>query len=311
MPVFSVLDRVAGVTVADPVLARLTAVANRVPGAARDVLHGVWLGHPLHPVVAQVPLGTWLSAAVLDVVAMLAPDGATRAAADRSAASLLAAGLAGVPLAALPGVTDWARLHPEQQRIGAVHAATNSIAVTLVTASILQRRRGRRAAGRALGLAGVSVAGLAAGMGGHLAFRHAAGPNHAEDVPHRTGEHWTPIDRLELLPDHVPQRRMVGGTPVVAVRRGDDVAVLADTCSHLSGPLSDGSLTDDGRCLVCPWHGSTFDLDDGSVRHGPATAPQPWFDVRIGDGLVEARVRTPEQDAGARRLGEAAAPAHP
>jgi len=57
---------------------------------------------------------------------------------------------------------------------------------------------------------------------------------------------------------------------------------------------------------VCPWHGSAFDLDDGSVRHGPATAPQPRFEVRIADGLVTARVRRPEQEAGTgtRRLGE-------
>jgi nitrite reductase/ring-hydroxylating ferredoxin subunit len=183
------------------------------------------------------------------------------------------------------------------------------VATGLVVASLVQRARGRRLAGRLLGLAGVSVAGLSAGMGGHLAYRFAAGANHAEDVPHRTDEHWSPVERLDLLPDRTPQRRVLGGTPVVVVRRGDDVSVLADACSHLSGPLSDGTLSADGACVVCPWHGSAFDLDDGSVRHGPATAPQPGFDVRIADGVVEARVRLPEQQlGGGRRLGEVTQP---
>jgi nitrite reductase/ring-hydroxylating ferredoxin subunit len=73
------------------------------------------------------------------------------------------------------------------------------------------------------------------------------------------------------------------------------VTVLADHCSHLSGPLHEGELVDDSGvdCIVCPWHGSSFVLDDGSVRHGPATAPQPGFDVQVRDGVVRARVRPP------------------
>src|SRR5690242_16599274 len=303
MHLFSVLDRVAAVTSADPVLQRLAGAVTRLPAGARDLLHGVWLGHPLHPVVAQLPVGAWMSAAALDVVAAVAPDGATREGAERSAALLLGVGLASVPAAALPGAADWSQLHPDQQRVGALHATTNVVATSLVIASLVQRRRGRRVLGRALGLAGVSIAGLAAGMGGHLSYRYAAGANHAEDVPHRSDEHWLTVDRLELLPDGRPQRRVLGTTPVVVVRRGDRVSVLADACSHLSGPLSDGTVED--GCIVCPWHGSTFDLDDGSVRHGPATAPQPRFDVRIGEGVVEARVRAPEQEnGGVRRLGE-------
>lgn len=306
MPVFSVLDRAAAVRAADPVLQRAAALVGRLPTAVRDVLHGVWLGHPLHPVVAQAPVGAWLGAAVLDGVAAFSPPGPMRDGAERSARTLLTTGLLAVPAAALPGAADWAQLHPEQRRVGAVHAVTNTVATTLLAASLVQRHRGRASSGRLLGLLGVGVAGLAAGMGGHLSYRYAAGANHAESVPHRTDHHWHPVDRLELLPDRQPVRHTLGGTPVVVVRRDDDVSVLADACSHLSGPLSEGSLDDD--CLVCPWHGSAFRLADGSVRHGPATAPQPRFDVRVADGLVEARVRETEQDAGHRRLGEVVTP---
>ena len=74
------------------------------------------------------------------------------------------------------------------------------------------------------------------------------------------------------------------------MRSGDDAHVLADTCPHLAAPMSDGELVD-GE-LVCPWHGSTFRLDDGAVVHGPATAPLPCFETRVVDGALEARVRT-------------------
>jgi nitrite reductase/ring-hydroxylating ferredoxin subunit len=288
MPVFTPLDRLGTVTALDPTLRRLSATVTRLPAAVRDALHGVWLGHPLHPALAQVPVGAWLAAAVLDGAAAVAPSAAVRAGAERSARVLLATGLLSAPVAALPGVADWSGLHPEQQRIGAVHALTNTAATCLFAASLVQRRRGRAAAGRALGMLGVAVAGSAAGIGGHLAYRHAAGPNHAEHVPHRTDGRWHVVDRLELLPDRMPAQYVIGGTTAVVVRRGDEVGILADACSHLGGPLTEGSLEDD--TLVCPWHGSAFRLDDGTVRHGPATAPQPRFDVRVTDGVVEARI---------------------
>jgi len=76
----------------------------------------------------------------------------------------------------------------------------------------------------------------------------------------------------------------------VAVRSGGEVRVLADRCSHLSGPLSEGELAGrdlDGGCLTCPWHGSMFRVEDGSVARGPATAPQPAFQVREVGGALQ------------------------
>ncbi len=72
--------------------------------------------------------------------------------------------------------------------------------------------------------------------------------------------------------------------PLLVLRRGGTVNVLSDRCSHLSGPLHEGELED--GCVVCPWHGSTFRLADGSVRRGPATAPVPAFDTRVSSGRV-------------------------
>jgi nitrite reductase/ring-hydroxylating ferredoxin subunit len=77
---------------------------------------------------------------------------------------------------------------------------------------------------------------------------------------------------------------------VVAIRTGGAVYVLADRCSHMSGPLADGELADGelaGGCLRCPWHGSVFRVADGSVVRGPATAPQPAFQTREIGGAIQ------------------------
>lgn len=296
MDLGSAVDRLASLTSLDPVVDRAGALANALPPGVRDALHGTWLGHPLHPALAQVPVGAWLSSSVLDLVAAGLPDDVTlgrRAGLQHAASVLVATGLVTVPAAAAAGFVDWAQLHPGQKRVGAVHAAANVVGAGLFAASLVARVRGRHGRGRLLGLLGVAVAGASAGIGGHLSYRLAAGANHAEDVGHLAPSGWTSVGRLDDLPDRAPARREVGGVPVVVVRTGGEVRALADACSHLSGPLSDGDVTTAGGadCVVCPWHGSTFRLDDGAVVHGPATAPQPVFDARVVEGMVSVRLR--------------------
>jgi nitrite reductase/ring-hydroxylating ferredoxin subunit/uncharacterized membrane protein len=295
MAMTEIIDRTARVHALDPVASRLTGLAGKVPAGLKDLLHGVWLGHPLHPVLAQIPVGAWLSASILDVLAVTISDDERRAGVERSAEALLATGLAAVPATAAAGSADWSALHPEQQRIGLVHASANIVAATLLTASLVERRRGRQARGRLLGLFGISAATAGAAIGGHLSYRWASGANHAEQVPHTTPGDWTELGRLGEFDQRTPTRRTVGETPVMVVRRGSTMSVFADTCSHLGGPLSQGQVVEEGHvdCIVCPWHGSTFSLEDGSVVHGPATSPQPVFDVQLRDGVVLARVRPP------------------
>ena len=83
-------------------------------------------------------------------------------------------------------------------------------------------------------------------------------------------------------------RRTISDVDLLVIRRGNHVDVLADTCSHLGASLSEGTFrAHSGQgCVVCPWHGSTFQLSDGTVAHGPATAPIPHFDARVSDGVV-------------------------
>jgi nitrite reductase/ring-hydroxylating ferredoxin subunit len=244
------------------------------PGRVRDALHGVWLGHPLHPVLAQVPVGTWLSASLLDAWPGGAPGMAT------ASRRLVLAGLAASVPAALAGSADWSEQHEQQMRVGVVHALANTAAVACYAASaaVPARAKGLRLSG----LVAVAAGGL---LGGHIAFRQAAGANQAEPVPHLTAPGWLDLMPVTELADGKPARRMLGEVPVVVIHDRGRIHVLADRCSHLSGPLSDGGYQD--GCLTCPWHGSTFRISDGTVARGPATAPQPVFRTRVTNGTVQ------------------------
>ena len=261
-------------------LDRLTAPVQRAarmlpPGRVRDALHGVWLGHPLHPVLVQLPVGTWLSASLLD----------TRPGYEAASRRLALAGVAASLPAALAGAADWSEQHEQQMRVGLVHGLANTAAIALYAASATAPAR----PAKRLRLAGLAAAAIGGFIGGHLAYRQSAGANQAEPVPHLVEPGWhnlMPLTELHQLADREPARRMLGDVPVVVVRDGDGVHVLADLCSHLSGPLSGGDYHD--GCLTCPWHGSTFRIADGTVARGPATAPQPVFRTRAANGALQA-----------------------
>lgn len=242
------------------------------PGRGRDALYGVWLGHPLHPMLVQAPIGLWLSASVLDAW----PDG------EQASRRLVLLGLAAAVPAALAGTADWSEQHEQQMRVGAVHAMANGAAAGLYLASLVTRAGPRS---RALRLAGLAVAGFSGLLGGHISFRLAGGANQAEPVPHLVEPGWHDLMPAAALADHSPVKRMLGDVPVVVIRDDRQVHVLAERCSHLSGPLSEGELA--GDCLTCPWHGSVFRVSDGTVVRGPATAPQPVFQVRVIGGIIQ------------------------
>ena len=283
--VTKIFTPVENATVLDPLISGLQKVVRAIvpPGEARDVLHGVPAGHPVHPVLVQIPLGTWTSAALLDLVP------GTESASRR----LIGVGVLAAAPAALTGATDWSELHEQQMRTGVVHWAANLAAVSLYAASYIQRRRGRDASGKVLSYLGLAVASAGGFIGGHLAYHQAAGVNHAEEVPHVIPTGWNAVGSLEDFPDGRATRSAVGDVPILVFRDGERLSALSDRCSHLSGPLSDGELltdADGSDCIQCPWHGSTFALADGSVRRGPATAPQPTLQVRHVAGRVEVRM---------------------
>lgn len=281
---FNQIDRLENAQPLDAVAAKIKPLVEKalVNRRVTDFLHGVWLGHPLHPVLVQVPVGAWTSAAILDSVPRARP----------AATLLIGVGIAGAIPAAATGVADWSQQDTQQQRTGLAHAMGNVTALGLYGASLLARSQARHGLGRALAYAGFAVAGASATVGGHLAYRQAAGPSHA--VPHAeiAPPGWADLGSLMDLPDGEPVQRSIGDVPLFVLRRGSRVHVLVDRCSHASGPLHEGELSTEGgrECITCPWHGSTFRVDDGRVVHGPATAAQPALQVRTQDGRVGVRL---------------------
>ena len=81
-------------------------------GPFGDLLKGKWLGHPLHPVLTDIPIGFWTSGMVLD---FLAPK-AGRKAAQR----LIGLGTLSAIPAALAGLTDASSIEdPAERRVAA------------------------------------------------------------------------------------------------------------------------------------------------------------------------------------------------
>jgi nitrite reductase/ring-hydroxylating ferredoxin subunit len=250
------------------------------PGAVRDTLAGTWLGHAIHPALTDVVIGTWLSATLLDLT------GGDAAASRR----LVGVGvLASLPTA-VTGGSDWADsevVDDGVRRVGAVHALANTAALGLQVASWAARRRGRRGRGAALSLVAAGGAATSAYLGGYLTLERGVGVDQTAFDP--GPQDWAPAMAAADLPDGEPASVVVGDTPVLLVRSAGSVRALHDRCSHRGCSLAGGEL--DGDVIECPCHGSRFRLADGAIQRGPATVPQPAFDVRESAGRIEVRLQ--------------------
>lgn len=288
MSLMGILDRVADIDALDKVIepARRAVNAALRPQAVKDLLHGTWLGHSLHPVLVQVPVGSWISAGLLDAIPPLRP----------AATVLIGTGVAAAVPASLSGAADWSEQDAGVRRLGALHAVANSAALGLYVGSLVARGNGRGTLGRVLSYAGLGLAAGSAAVGGHMSYAQSSGASHSATAARALTSDWIDLGPLDDLPDGRPALRTGKGgsvaVPLAAVRRGTRVDVFIGACSHLAGPMYEGSVEEvRGReCLVCPWHQSAFDLDSGSPRRGPAANPQEKLEVRMEAGRVMARV---------------------
>lgn len=275
------ITRIEGADRLDDVATPLGAAVSRLvqPRTVRNLLSGTWLGHALHPVLTDVPIGAWSMASLLDLVG--------GESAESSADLLVGFGIVSALPTAVTGLNDWSDTMGAESRVGVAHAGANVAALGLYAGSLLARRAGHRRRGIVLGLAGLAALSVGGYLGGHLAFANAVNVNHTA-FEHRPDD-WTSVLAESELEEGQPRQVVSGDATIMLVRDGGQVYALANRCTHLGGPLDQGEIVD--GCVQCPWHQSTFRLRDGHIVRGPASSPQPTYDVRVQAGHIEVRAR--------------------
>lgn len=255
-------------------------------------LYGVWLKHPLHPAITDIPVGAWTAALVLDVLDTRTmrrepggPGAKERSDLGRGADVAIAVGLAGALGAAASGTADWQHEHGSTARIGLVHGLLNASATALYATSLLLRAGGKRTAGHTCALAGYGLVLAGGYLGGELVFQDRLGVDRTAGLA--MPKEFTPVLDDAELAEGAMQRVRIKGTPLLLVRQDGQVYAMVERCSHRGGPLSEGVL--EAGCVVCPWHGSRFALVNGAVIDGPATFPQPSLETRVHEGKIEVR----------------------
>jgi len=247
----------------------------------RNALDGVWIEVPLHPVLTDVPVGSWTAAITLDAIDLVSGSKAVRNAADGA----LAVGVVGGFAAAAVGISDWRYLSGGSRRMGMAHGLLNTVGLALNTTSLILRATGRRNAGRLAFLAGFSINGIGAHLGGELSYNYGLRVNRNVFEEAGPDEYVLVLEESELSSTGM-RRVEVDGVGVLLSRAQEGkICAIAATCNHFSGPLEEGDR--EGDTVVCPWHKSRFDLCTGQAIDGPAVFPQSRYHVRVRDGNIE------------------------
>jgi nitrite reductase/ring-hydroxylating ferredoxin subunit/uncharacterized membrane protein len=244
----------------------------------KDLLHGVWLGHPLHPAVTDIPIGAFLVALVLDLAGIR--DGATVA---------IGIGLLGMLVAALAGYADYIDLEGRPLRFGTVHSALMVVVLLLYAVSFGMRVGWFGPSGTAaevwLAIIALAILLASAYLGGSLVFN--MGSQVDRNAFRGGGTKWAPVE-VDNVADNVPVKAKAGSQTLVLVRQGGKVHALHDICAHQACSLA-GKGKVVGDAIECQCHGSRYRLRDGVVVRGPAVFNQPHFEIRTVEGRMEAR----------------------
>jgi nitrite reductase/ring-hydroxylating ferredoxin subunit/uncharacterized membrane protein len=270
------LDRPAGF------LARIVDGFYRHARPLQSLLNGTWIGHAVHPLLTDVVIGAWTVVLAFDLIGFVVPNSGL----GTAAAVALWLGVAAAVGAILTGLTDYKDTFGAEQRIGFLHALVMVTVTIVYVASGLLRLAGPvdSPVARAVAIVGFFLVTVGGYLGGEMTLGFGSMVDHnafTEDLGKFSAA--GPLAGLEEGLNHT----IVKGRQMLLVRRGSVVSAIGSVCSHAGGPLQEGELRGDE--VTCPWHGSRFRVTDGSARRGPATFPEPVYEVRVTDGVVEVR----------------------
>lgn len=242
----------------------------------KDVLSGVWLGHPLHAAATDIPVGTLLLTVVFDLIGQ-------SAAADAALVVTILFMLA----AAVTGASDYVDTDGTALLRATVHSTVMVLALLLLLISLALRVGSPtyRSIPVALSDIGFLIVVGGAYIGGDIVF--IFGNMVSRHAWRGAGTKWVRLDTgdmtdLATLPEATPMKAKAGINDLVLVRVADSVHALHAVCAHAGGPLAQGTFVD--GCIECPWHGSRFRMTDGHVRRGPALYDQPAYEIRAAEG---------------------------
>lgn len=226
---------------ADPIS---KAIHDLFPGeagrAVKNALHGTWLGHPLHPVLTDIPVGAWTLAMVFDALDGLGGRKELRSGADVA----VGIGLLGALGAAVTGATDWSETDGRAKTIGLLHGLLNVGATALyATSFFMRKKRKQRSQAIALSMLGFAIANASAYLGGHLVFGEQIGVDHTATPDATQPEKFRAVIAEDKLLENTPTRVEVQDTAIVLVRRAKRIFALSATCPHLGGPLDEGKTS--------------------------------------------------------------------
>ena len=242
----------------------------------KDFLNGTWLGHPVHPVATDIPIGSLLVTVVLDIAGQVA-------AADIALVATILFMLA----AAVTGAADYTDTDETARVRATTHATLMVVALLLLLVSIGIRATGPtdRTIPIALSIiaflivtAGAYIGGDVVYVLGNMVSRHAFRGAGTKWIKLDTGD----VTDLATLPEATPTKAKAGINDLVLVRLDGTIHAVHAVCAHAGGPLAQGTVVD--GCIQCPWHGSRFRMSDGHVRRGPAVYDQPSYEIRGAEG---------------------------
>ena len=263
---------------------RWLAALFRPLGPIKDLLHGTWLGHPLHAATTDIPIGALLLAVLLDLLNQ-------RAAADVA----LVVTILFMALAALSGAADYVDTDGTARARATVHSTLMVIALVVLLVSLVLRSGdpADRTIPVVLAIVGFLIVTAGAYVGGDVVYQ--LGNMVSRHAFRGRGLKWIPLDLGDTDPaalaEGTPVKVKAGANELALVRIGPALYAMHAVCAHAGGPLAEGKVVD--GCLECPWHGSRFALTNGYVRRGPAVYDQPSYEVRAREsGGYEVRRRT-------------------
>src|SRR6266568_6364 len=268
-------------------LVQVVVGGNRKPPRRfKTLLTGAWFGHPLHPVITDVPIASWVLTAVFDVIWLISPTHNAWAAYGGFVAVIV--GLLGALGAIVTGFTDWSDTYGSERSVGLIHSIFNVSATILYIVSFVLRLLagpGDSIAAFIIGLLGLIAVSYAGFLGGEMVFTKGTNVNHT--AWEAGSESYEAVMAADSVEENKLYRVTAAGVPVVLLRQGGQFYAISATCPHAGGPLDEGTLT--GDVVECPWHGSRFCIRDGRVLTGPATARAPRYEVRVQGGQVEVK----------------------